>query len=59
MKEDLVYANGHLKKSYDTVSCKFRGPWIECPRGDIKAGMCDRCGWNPMVEAERIARLKK
>ena len=61
MREDLVYASGHLRKpiSSDTVPCKFRGTGVECPKGDFEAGVCGTCGWNPIVEAERIKRLKK
>lgn len=61
MREDLVYASGHLRKpmSSATVPCKFRGPGIECPREEFMTEKCNTCGWNPTVEAERIARLKR
>lgn len=50
--------NKNLKKvpSADTVPCKFRGKWVECPQGDIRAKLCECCGWNPVVEAERKVR---
>ena len=49
--------NKNLKKfsSAETVPCKFRGKWVECPQGDIRAKLCECCGWNPVVEAERKA----
>ena len=59
MREIPTYANGNLRKANDTVSCKFRGVGIECPRGDFRAGLCEVCGWNPLIEADRIARLRK
>lgn len=59
MKENLVYANGNLKKPCnDVISCKFRGIGVECERSDWRSGFCEFCGWNPKVEADRIARLK-
>ena len=60
MKDELVYANGHLKKhTFDTVACKYRGTGVECPKSEVRSGLCEFCGWNPKVEASRIARLKK
>ena len=58
MKDSLVYKNGHLKKpNNDVIPCKFRGTGIECKKSDFKSGFCKFCGWNPQVEADRIARL--
>ena len=60
MKENLVYKNGHLKKpSNDVMSCKFRGIGVECERSDWRSGFCEFCGWNPKVQADRIARMMK
>ena len=49
--------NKNVKKvtSADTVPCKFRGKWVECPKVDIKRSVCECCGWNPVIEAERKA----
>lgn len=40
-----------------TVPCKYRGTGIECPNSDFRRGLCESCGWNPLVEAERIAEI--
>lgn len=47
--------NKNVKKvsSAATVPCKFRGTGIECPKSDFRRGLCESCGWNPLVEAER------
>ena len=55
MKKD---STGRFKKPYDTVACKFRGIAIECPREDFRSGYCDVCGWNPLIEADRIKEIK-
>lgn len=59
MNERLCYSNGHLKKPSDPIPCKFRAAGIDCEKADLKAGMCARCGWNPMVEMNRIDEAKK
>lgn len=51
--------NKYTKKSSDVVSCKYRGHAIECPKADFRAEICERCGWNPLVEADRKAKQKK
>lgn len=43
----------------ETLSCKFRGVAIICTRDDIKNNKCETCGWNPLVEADRIKEIKK
>lgn len=54
-----MHSNGAIRKENETVRCKYRGQNIECPNGDYKAGMCDRCGWNPLVEMKRIEKAKQ
>lgn len=44
--------------SIDTVPCKYRGNWVECPKKDVRNG-CTKCGWNPIVEMNRIDEAKK
>lgn len=41
----------------EIVSCRFRGRWIECTRAECRRNACDNCGWNPMVETKRIAKM--
>ena len=36
--------------------CQYRKTGVECP---LKDRDCEVCGWNPKVETNRIARLKK
>jgi hypothetical protein len=59
MKDRLINSAGRLKKQNDTIPCKFRGEHIECPRPDFRAGFCKYCGWNPLVEADRKAKVMK
>lgn len=59
MRADLIYSSGHLRKSTDTIACKYRGASIECPKADFKAELCCRCGWNPIIEQERKERLER
>lgn len=59
MAETGEQMNKYTKKSSDVVSCKYRGHAIECPKADFRAEICERCGWNPMIEADRKAKLKK
>jgi len=44
--------------SSETVPCKYRGTGVECPKKDVKNG-CTKCGWNPIVEYDRIEEAKK
>ena len=50
----------NIKKvpSTDTVPCTYRGTGVECPKADKKAG-CTKCGWNPVVEYNRIEEAGK
>ena len=59
MNERLFYANGHLKKPCNAIACKYRGAGVECEKADLKAGMCEKCGWNPLIEMHRIEEAKK
>lgn len=34
------------------MSCIYRANKIDCSQGN-KAGVCEKCGWHPVVEAER------
>ena len=54
-----THSNGAIRKDNETVKCKYRGSSIECPKADFRADMCDRCGWNPLVEMHRIDNAKK
>ena len=51
--------NKNVKKvsSAATIPCKFRGAAVECPKSDFRIGLCETCGWNPLVEADRKVRV--
>lgn len=53
--------NKNVKKvtSAETVPCKYRGKHVECPKSDFKRNLCEYCGWNPIIEAARKARIVK
>ena len=58
MKSFRFSENGTIINPRDLISCKFRGAAVNCSASDFAAGACATCGWNPLVEAEREARLK-
>lgn len=39
------------------VSCRFRGKYVECTAVECAGDGCKKCGWNPIVEADRIQKV--
>ena len=51
--------NKNLKRtpSADTVSCVYRGHFVECSKYDLADGKCVSFGWNPAIEIKRKEML--
>lgn len=56
----MKVSGGNIRKapSSETVPCKYRGAGVECPKLDARSG-CTKCGWNAVVEMNRIEEIKK
>ena len=54
-REEELKGEGMNHKQKDKNGCIFRPFGVQCYEQD--AAHCRKCGWNPDVEAERIAKI--